>query len=1132
MKSLTRILRSRIFIVAAALVLAYTLFGFLLAPYLVSHYVPRIVQERLDKHAALGEVRINPYLFTFEANDLRLTQPDGRPMVEFKRLFLDFELKSLFKWAWTFRQVSLEGLNVHAVIEEDGGLNLAGLIPPSEPSPAEKEEGELPRMLFEELLVDQARIDLTDRRQSRPAVITVQPFTLLMRDLATLPGQEGSQTITATTSRGESFKWNGKLSLNPVSVKADFSIENLNLSTLSQFAGDALNLEPPDGRIKLSGHYEFGLAGDQARLLIAGLSAALTGVGLRLQGEEDPFLEIPGILLSDGRFDLSGRKAEIGRLTVEGGRARLSIDEKGRLNVQRVAGSEGDTRPAAPLQSDQGGGSGWKVFLKGFAVDGFSLDYMDRSRTPGLRAGVERFQAGLRAEAEFGDRTQVKLSDIGVGVAGVQAGFPDGSEPVVRIEKAGLGGGAYDLAENRLTADHLSIEAGHADVRLGGDGRLNLAVLLGQQGEGAAGETQDEAAAQGQPFRFLVRTLSLAGLQVALSDLSVREEGPVLHLEEVSATAADVDGRSPTKFDLSIRVREGGLAEASGTVDPSAPSVESDIRIADLGLPPFQPYLRKAAEVILDSGALSTRGTLRHGIQSAGAETVYQGGFNLERVHVTEVDGRETLVGWDSLKSDELKLHLGPDSVEVGEVDLSGLAGKIIIEKNKTLNLANVIKSDEEPREEGRQDAGTDEAFPYRVRRVLLGEGRVDFADLSLPLPFATKVHELKGFVAGISSTRNARAQVKLDGHVDEYGTVKAEGELNTSDPKAFTDIDVTFRNVEMSKLTSYSGKFAGREIDSGKLSADLEYKIVDGELAGDNQIVVERLVLGQKVESPDAVNLPLDLAVALLEDSNGVIELGLPVHGDLDSPQFSFGALVGKAILNLLTKIVTSPFRALAALIPGSGEESFKEVAFEPGRAELPPPQREKLARLADVLKRRPQLKLLIQGGYNPESDGAALRTARLGRDLSARLGEKPAPDADPAPVDYSSPETVKALEAMFSERFGADALRGLKAELFSPKGDSRDQGRRGPVAKERRAVRGSEAEDPGQLSKLLFNRLQAVEPVPEAALTQLAEARARAVFAELSQAHGVATERLGIHPPAALESDPAAELALESMR
>ena len=314
---------------------------------------------------------------------------------------------------------------------------------------------------------------------------------------------------------------------------------------------------------------------------------------------------------------------------------------------------------------------------------------------------------------------------------------------------------------------------------------------------------------------------------------------------------------------------------------------------------------------------------------------------------------------------------------------------------------------------------------------MLVSDGKVDFADLSLITPFGTKIHELKGVVAGVSSVKNARAQIKLDGRVDDYGTANVDGELNTSDPKAFTNISVVFRNVEMSRLTPYSGKFAGRKIDSGKLSVDLKYKIDKSQLAGDNKLVVERLTLGEKVQSPEAVDLPLDLAIALLEDSSGVIDLGLPVSGNLDSPEFSYGALIWKALTNLLTKIVTSPFRALGALLPGGGDDdAFSSVAFAAGRPDVPPPEKEKLAKLAGALQKRPQLKLSLQGRYNPVTDRAELQSAAVRRTLAARLGQKPDPAEDPGPVDFSSPETGKALEAMFSERFGADALKTLKAE------------------------------------------------------------------------------------------------------
>jgi hypothetical protein len=991
-------------------------------------------------------------------------------------------------------------------------------------------------MIFEDIVVDQGRVDVSDLRQSPPAAVTLAPLSLKVKGLSTLPGKAGEKTFSATSGDGETLTWTGTVSLNPVVTRGRLSIENLKASTVWEFVRDKLNLEQPAGKLSISADYSVDLSGEEPNVACADMDVALSGIALKLQGAEAPFLELPDMRASAGRFDLSGRQADIGKIAVKGGRADLSVDEDGGFDLQQIAKAAGAPKPPAP---DAAGPSSpappWKIKLDKFELGGFAADFRNLSRKPGIRASVGEIKVGLKAEAEAGDQLQVKVDDIAVGVSALQGGPSDAAGPTLQVDSIALKGGSYDLAANQFAAEAVAISGGAVDVRREADGTVNLAHLIAPPEKGVIREqieeSADEAAAAGRPFQLLIKTVSLSGLQAAVSDLAVRPGGPLLHLYDVSAAASDVDGKSPMTFELGVGVREGGRIKAAGTVDPSVPSVESEVQVAGLDLTPLQPYIGQAAAVALMSGTFSTKGSLRHGIKAAGAQTAYQGGFKVEALRVTEAGGDETLVGWKAVQSEQLKLTIEPNGLEIGDVRVLQPAGKVVIEKDGALNLAKVATPGAETKQDKKPDpSGTAAAFPYRVRRVLIDAGRVDFADLSLPIPFGAKIHELKGTVAGISSANTARAQVKLDGRVDEYGTAKIDGELNTSDPKAFTDIAVVFRNVEMSRLTPYSGKFAGRKIDSGKLSVDLKYKIDQSRLAGENQIVVERLSLGQKVESPDAVDLPLDLAVALLEDSNGVIDLGLPVQGNLNAPEFSFGALIGKAIVNLLTKIVTSPFRALGALIPGGGEETLKNVAFAPGSASVPPPEKEKLAKLAEALQKRPQLKLTVQGRYNPETDRAELRTAALRSALAARLGQITAPGEDPGPVDYSSPETGKALEAVFSERFGADALKNLKAELKA----TTDKARKEAAAKGQAAAPGAEAEDPGRLAKLLFGRLAEAEPVDEAALVRLADDRAQAVIDELGRSQALPAERLGAEPSKALgKNDPVtAALELEVMK
>jgi hypothetical protein len=348
---------------------------------------------------------------------------------------------------------------------------------------------------------------------------------------------------------------------------------------------------------------------------------------------------------------------------------------------------------------------------------------------------------------------------------------------------------------------------------------------------------------------------------------------------------------------------------------------------------------------------------------------------------------------------------------------------------------------------------------------------------------------------------------VELDGEVDEFGLARAVGQLDFFKPTDFMDLKLVFRNVEMTHLTPYSATFAGRRINSGKLSLELEYKIKQRQLQGDNRIVIDSLELGDRVESPGAMSLPLDLAIAILSDSDGRIELGLPISGSLDDPQFSYGQIVWKAIVNVLGKIVTAPFRALGALFGGGGEK-LDNIVFEAGASSLTPPEREKLQRLASVLNKRPGLALSVHGTW-AEVDRVAQQDLQLRRSVAEKSGLAAAGSkGDPGPLSTRSAKVQAALEGLFADRFGGAELAALKEgfrqanpgqleESLGGKMMSRLSG----LLREKRSLSAAEV---GQLKDadfhgLLFERLRAAETVKDEALQALATQRADYALAGL---------------------------------
>lgn len=1130
MNRLVRIFKGKLWVIGISAIIVYTLSGILLVPYLVRHYVPGIVQENFKKTATIGEVRFNPYVFIFEANDFHMNEPNGEPIAGFKRLFVDFELKSLFKWAWTFKQIAVEQPHLNTIIGRDGTLNLAQIVPASDTTPSEEKDKSLPRLIFEQLVIDQGRIDFIDKRQSEPATVNFMPLNIDIHNLTTLPEQEGSKTITATTGDGETFQWTGNIDLKPVATRGTFKFENIRTATLWKFARDSLNLEAPKGKINVTADYDFDLGDAGPKLTLDNLAAALTGVILKLRGAQVPFLEIPDMRIKGSGFDLIKQQGKINKVAVAGGAARIAVDENGVLNVERIVKASGTSSPAVadPSATRNAGTKPWKINLSGLNLDGFSLDYQDGSRSPGLKAGIDNIKVDLKAQAEAGGaQSKVLINDIAVDLSKIAAGLADTPEPEVQINKITLDGGAYELVPNTFTMEKIAVIGGNIDLKREADGNINLAILAKPPQKGLVATEFEEMETEGRSIKFLAKTIVVSGLETAFSDLSVHPDGPIIHFEDISTVLNNVDGKSPMTFNLGLKVREGGQIDAEGTVDPALPSVQSEIKLSDFNLIPFQPYIDQAVFLELKSGVVSTRGTLKYGIKEAGSQTTFNGGFKVENLRLVEPRGTETFLGWKTFQTDQLKLQLEPNGLDIGELKLDQLVGKFIIYEDQTLNITKVIKTDTKSENipSVSADIGGKEAdpFPVLVRRLTLSDGNMEFADLSLTPQFGTRIHELKGVVAGISTKQDARAQVKLAGRVDEYGTANIDGELNTSDPKAFTNISVVFRNVEMTRLTPYSGRFAGRKIDSGKLSVDLKYDIQKSRLVGENKILVERLSLGERVKSPDAVNLPLDLAIALLEDSNGVIDIGLPVRGDLDSPEFSYGALIWKAFTSLITRIATSPFRALGALLPGGGEETLNMVVFEPGNPGIPPPEKEKLAKLGDALQKRPKLKLTVQGRYNPETDLAELRSISLRRNLAIRQGQVLVPDADPGPVDYGNPDTVEVLEDMFEERFGSQILKTIKEELKDAEKKAKKDKEDSP-----------ETKDPGQLAKILYSRLVDAEPVGNPELIRLANTRSRVIMQELTGPGGLPMDRIGIKPSTATtgKDQPTALLNLEVLK
>ena len=1097
----------------------YGLIGFFIAPRVVVWYAPKFLKDQLQCQLDIGKVRINPFLLTFEVSNVSFST-QKEPIGAFKRLYIDFEITRMGSGAATFQELRLEKPTVHVTVYPDGSINLEKYIPKP---PAESSSGSTPlRMTIQNAQISGATIVATDKRQSRPAILNILELDLNASNVSTLANLRGTYSISARTSEGGSFQCQGNIALEPFASSGKLSLSAIRASTLWQFMKDSFDLESVAGTLNMTTDYRLEFGTTPLQLQLDGLLFGILDLSLKLSGEDNAFLEIKKLDLNQTRFNLSEKKLLIGKLLVAGGALNLRIDEAGRINIAKIAriDPERNTADARPLEPTAKAARlplspPWTVDADSIEIKDIAFDFNNFSRATPVGTGVSSVGISFAAKIQASSQeTKVLLENFSSELTEAHIQLLEATQPIFQTDKLTIEGGMLDLEAHVLNVSRIAMHGGTIDVSRDSKGQINWQQFFAPK-QSSADISVSAAVKELQPsWNYRIMDFEVDGFNSNLSDLGIVPDEPILNIQSFSCRLTEIDGKSPMNFEADFSLKQGGTVAVSGKVDPAAASVEADVNLRAMSLTPLQPYLEPFSKVSLQSADVSLHGDLKYGLETAGAKIVYTGNASLDKLQLNDPSVNKTIIGWESIQAPQVKLTLQPNSLNIEEILLSKPTGEVIINQDQTLNLSSVLKSKDSqtitpasPKSDSKLDH---EAFPVRIGKIDIEKGDMLFADLSLQPQFMTRINDLKGRISGLSSAGDLPSTVQLDGRVDQYGLAKISGKINVFNPGLSTDVSLLFKNVEMTKLTPYSGRFAGRRITSGKLSMDLKYRIQDHKLLGDNQIIVDNLTLGERLESPDAVNLPLDLAIALLQDSNGRIDIGLPVSGDLNDPQFSYGHLVWKTILNFLTKIVTSPFQALGAVFGGEGEQQ-DIVVFDPGKSELLPPEKEKLHEMGYLLKNRPQLRLNVQGRFSPDADGAEIKAQSLRLAIVGRTGSKSGEKEVFGALDFTVPNTQGALEKLFIEKAGAPALDALKLSI-------------GKGAK-------NKADIPQVLAEALYSWLLENEPLSSEALLMLAENRAIEIVKELSTIGGIPSERLSLKTPEPQTSgSPSAKFSLDA--
>jgi hypothetical protein len=943
----------RIVAVIALLIGLYALAGFVLAPKLLRSALMKDIPQTLGITPAVGEIRINPFLFQLEVNDFWLSAPGGDKLLGFERLFVDFQLSSIWHREYTFASIDITAPSVNAVVARDGSLNLLRLRPQSPtPKPPQKNQP-LPAIRIVSFKVSKGLLSYEDRSRPSDFATRLEPINFELRDFTT--GVEGGRfTFNGATKLGERIEWSGHLSAQPIESDGEFQLVGLQAQTIWRYIEDRVSFAINSGSIDLNATYKFSLK-DSFDLKLDVSKVAVSDLTVRPKQSDMDWITIPQMLVGGTTVDLSKRQARVESLSLTGVKLVTWLEPDGSFNLLKLASAASTTTTATPAAAPGG-------------------PVPTTPAPPPVPAASGAPQLTTTAPVAAGTPWQFEL-------------------------------GKFDLKAASISAEDRS--------------------------------TNPPA-------------------KVLLAPLSLQIEG------------ASLDLARPLPVSLDTKINEKGSLSASGEITPQPLAVTLSLKPSNIDLTTIQPYIAKSSSMSLLAGRLSGDVKVRYGAKKPAIQLT--GNVSVAGLHTIDNTLRDDFINWERLDLVGVNFQHDPDRLSIEQIVARKPYARIIIEPDTSLNVRRVLAG---PAAKSAAGAATAVApppakasatpfraalaasrrksvpnaaphaevapkiFPMAIKKVVIHGGQANFADLSIQPNFAAGIQSLEGTVLGLSSTQNSRAKVDLHGQVDAFSPVSITGEVNPFSAAISADLALDFRNMELTLFNPYSGKFAGYNITKGKLTTELHYKVDGRKLDAQHHIVVDQLEFGDKTASKDAVSLPVKLAVALLKDRHGVIDLSIPVTGSLDDPQFKVWPIIWKVFVNILEKAVTAPFALLGALFGGGPDLQF--IDFQPGVGQLDSAGADKIKTVVKALAERPQLKIDVPIAAVSDLDRPALVEAQFlaqVREAQAakNSGKKSAAEA-PALDQMDPAARLDLLAKLYDKQMGGgpkypDAIANIKAK------------------------------------------------------------------------------------------------------
>ncbi|HEV3111342.1 MAG TPA: DUF748 domain-containing protein [Candidatus Binataceae bacterium] len=707
---------------------------------------------------------------------------------------------------------------------------------------------------------------------------------------------------------------------------------------------------------------------------------------------------------------------------------------------------------------------------------------LDKIDLPPLQAYAQPFWAGTIVSGKLSSKAQVQtdfaagkfnvhVQPAGLSLDSLELRAPGDTQQPVQLKNLSVALDQVDLNARRAAVKEVRLDGLRLSMRRSANGTVSLDAFMRPPQSPAMAPTGAPApgrsagiGVQSQPvmivpnaapklapppapvWQYRVASIAVENVETEVEDDSgprpiVIKAAPLnLHLKDISN-----DLTKPIALEIDAALKPAGGFKIDGTVGVNPPAAKLHVVTTRIDLSPADVYLASRLNAKLNRAALTMDGDLEVSRRQENFNLRYRGNAMVVNLRMADKVTNERFLRWAALRASGIDANIGngPPRVVVGEVALADFYARVILNSNAKLNLSDLIANPQaaptsithanpgnvSPPVPATKPSQTTAAAPakppidanIRLGRITLQGGSINYTDNFIQPHYTADLTDIGGKIGGFGTRSTKPAEVELQGQINSSAPIDITGSVSPLAPEAFIDLKAKAEGVELTNLSPYSAKYTGYPITKGTLNVDVHYQLQNGQLTASNHLFLSQLTFGDKVPSPNAINLPFALAVSLLKNSRGEIDLTLPVSGSLNDPQFSIGALVLQALTNLILKVVASPFNMLASVVGGTGsKQNLDHVAFAAGLSTLTPAATSQLNTLAKAMQSRPGLRLTMSGRVDPSLDPPGLRAAIVDRLVKAQkvkeIRER-GETADVATVTLTPDEYDKYLKLVYKQ-------------------------------------------------------------------------------------------------------------------